>query len=77
MLVKSEFRGRVMSIYVLMFIGLTPFGNFQVGLVSEYWGTSFALQAGSIIVLIAGLAVFLLRNRIIDNYRGYKTTQES
>jgi MFS family permease len=77
MLVKSEFRGRVMSIYVLMFIGLTPIGNFQVGLISEYWGTSFALQAGAIIVLIAGLVVFLLRNRIIDNYRGYKTTQAS
>jgi MFS family permease len=73
MLVKSEFRGRVMSIYVLMFIGLTPFGNFQVGLVSEYWGTSFALQAGAVIVLISGLMVLVLRKRIVDNYRGYKT----
>lgn len=71
-LVKSEFRGRVMSIYVLMFIGLTPLGNFQIGLVSEYQGTSFALRAGAIVVLLSGLAVFFLRHRIIAKYRGYK-----
>lgn len=74
-LVKSEFRGRVMSIYVLMFIGLTPLGNFQIGLVSEYMGTSFALRAGAVVVLIAGLAVFFLRNRIIEKYRGYQKMQ--
>ena len=74
-LVKSEFRGRVMSIYILMFIGLTPLGNFQVGLVSEYMGTSFALRFGAIVVLLVGLIVFFLRNRIIEKYRGYKTTE--
>lgn len=74
-LVKSQFRGRVMSIYVLMFIGLTPLGNFQVGLVSEYMGTSFALRFGAVVVLLVGLIVFFLRNRIIEKYRGYKTTE--
>lgn len=74
-LVKSEFRGRVMSIYVLMFIGLTPLGNFQIGLISEYMGTSFALRAGAVVVLLAGLIVFFLRNRIIEKYRGYKTME--
>jgi len=74
-LVKSEFRGRVMSIYILMFIGLTPLGNFQVGLVSEYKGTSFALRFGAVVVLLVGLIVFFLRNRIIEKYRGYKTTE--
>ncbi len=71
-LVKSEFRGRVMSIYVLMFIGLTPLGNFQIGLISEYWGVPFALRAGAAIVLVAGLTVFLFKNRIIEKYHGYK-----
>jgi hypothetical protein len=61
-----------MSIYVLMFIGLTPLGNFQIGLVSEYMGTSFALRAGAVVVLLAGLIVFLLRNRVIEKYRGYQ-----
>ena len=74
-IVKSEFRGRVMSIYVLMFIGLTPLGNFQIGLVSEHMGTSFALQAGSVVVFFAGLIVFLFKNRIIEKYRGYQKQQ--
>ena len=74
-LVKSEFRGRVMSIYVLMFIGLTPIGNFQIGLISEYMGTSFALRSGAVVVLIAGLTVFFLKDRIIEKYRGYQNRQ--
>ena len=71
-LVKSEFRGRVMSIYVLMFIGLTPLGNFQIGLISEHMGTAFALQAGSVVVFLAGLSIFFLKNRIRERYQGYK-----
>lgn len=74
-LVKSEFRGRVMSIYVLMFIGLTPIGNFQIGLISEHMGTSFALQAGSVVVFFAGLTVFFFKNRIIEKYKEYQKQQ--
>ena len=74
-LVKSEFRGRVMSIYVLMFIGLTPLGNFQIGLISEHMGTDFALRAGSVVVFLAGLIVFSFKNRIIEKYREYQKQQ--
>ncbi|MBC7451157.1 MAG: MFS transporter [Cytophagales bacterium] len=74
-LVKNEYRGRVMSIYVLMFIGLTPIGNFQIGLVSEHMGTAFALRAGACIVLVAGLVVFYFKNRIIAEHREYKKRQ--
>src|SRR5690606_63591 len=41
-LVKKDLRGRVMSIYVLMFLGLSPLGNFQVGWLSERVSTGFA-----------------------------------
>lgn len=71
-LVKGEFRGRVMSIYVLMFIGLTPLGNFQIGLISEHTGTAFALRSGSAVVFFAGLIVFSFKNRIIEKYREYQ-----
>lgn len=74
-IVKSEFRGRVMSIYVLMFIGLTPIGNFQIGLVSEYMGTGFALRAGALVVLLAGIIVYFTRKRILEKYRGYKLAE--
>ena len=71
-LVKSEYRGRVMSIYVLLFIGLTPIGNIQIGYISEHLSTEYALRIGACIVLIAGLTVFFLKNRIINAYNVYK-----
>lgn len=77
-LVRNEYRGRVMSIYVLMFIGLTPIGNFQIGLVSEHMGTSFALRVGSCIVLAAGLIVYYFKDFIIAQHREYKkSTQQA
>lgn len=71
-LVKSEFRGRVMSIYILMFIGLTPLGNLQIGFVSELAGTGFAIRVGALIVLLFGCLIFFYRNKIRSNYEGYK-----
>ena len=71
-LVKDEFRGRVMSIYVLMFLGLSPFGNFEVGWLSEKWGTDFAISLGAVIVFTSGLTVYLARNKIREAYSKYK-----
>ena len=71
-LVKSEFRGRVMSIYILMFIGLTPFGNFEIGWLSEAMGTDVAIRIGAIIVLLFGQLIFAYRKRIIEAYGSYK-----
>ncbi len=74
-LVKSEFRGRVLSIYIFMFMGLTPLGSFEVGLLSENMGTAFAIRTGAIIVFIFGLIVYLNRDRISKNYSKYKSVQ--
>jgi MFS family permease len=71
-LVKSEFRGRVMSIYILMFIGLTPLGNFEIGWLAEHMGTGFAIRTGAIIVLVFGQILFVYRKRIIKGYNEYK-----
>ncbi len=73
-LVKDEFRGRVMSIYVLMFLGLAPIGNFEVGWLSEKWGTDFAMSFGAVIVFISGLTIYLARNKIREAYLKYKKT---
>lgn len=73
-IVKSEFRGRVMSIYILMFVGLTPLGSFEVGLLSEKMGTDFAIRTGAAIVFLFGLVLFAYRNKIIASYEGYKKT---
>ncbi len=71
-LVKSEFRGRVLSIYIFMFMGLTPFGNFEVGLLSEKMGTGFAIRAGAFIVFLFGVLVYFYRGRMRKDFTEYK-----
>ena len=71
-LVKSEFRGRVLSIYIFMFMGLTPLGNFEVGLLSENMGTGFAIRTGAFIVFLFGVLVYFYRDRIKKDFTEYK-----
>jgi len=76
-LVKGEFRGRVMSIYVFMFLGLAPIGNFEIGWLSEKTSTSFAIRLSAIVVFIFALIVFLRRNIITKAFNQYKSTNEA
>src|SRR5690606_30199671 len=71
-LVRKELRGRVMSIYILMFLGLGPLGNFQIGWLSEQYSTGFAIRLGAVIVFLFGLLVFVYRNKIRAKYKVYK-----
>lgn len=71
-LVQKELRGRVMSIYILMFLGLAPLGNFQIGWLSEQYSTGFAIRLGAVIVFLFGLLVFIYRNKIRAKYKIYK-----
>jgi MFS family permease len=71
-MVKSELRGRVMSIYILMFIGLIPLGNIEIGYLSEKIGTSLAIRTGAIIVFLFGGIIFIYRNKIRTAYEEYK-----
>lgn len=71
-MVKQEFRGRVMSIYVLMFLGMAPLGNFEIGYLTESLGVRGAFQINAAIVLLTGLYFFWKRNRINAQYRLYK-----
>jgi MFS family permease len=75
-LVKSELRGRVMSIYILMFIGMSPVGNFLVGWLAEHWGSGFAIRVGGLVVLLFGTLVFLHRNKIRKAYFSYKKVNQ-
>ena len=58
-LVEERYRGRVMSIYLMVLMGFIPIGNFQVGLLSGHLGTALAIRIGSILVLCATLSLFL------------------
>lgn len=70
-MVRPEFRGRVMSLYVLMFLGMTPIGNLQVGWVSERVGVESALRLGAVIVCLMGILLLLFRPRILKAYQAY------
>lgn len=52
----DEFRGRVMSLFVLFFMGTSPLGNLFAGAVAHAFNIPVAFAAGSAIALI--LAVF-------------------
>ena len=63
-LVEDKYRGRVLSIYTVTFLGFFPIGNFEIGLVSEHLGTSFAIRMGAAVIFIAGLLLFLNRGKL-------------
>lgn len=62
--VEDKYRGRVMSIYMLMFLGLFPIGNFQIGFLSEHFGTGFAMRLGMVVIIAFGIFVYLAKGKI-------------
>lgn len=62
--VEDHLRGRVMSLYTLMFLGLSPLGSYQVGLIAEYMGSMFAIRVGAIIILLFSAALFMNRKHL-------------
>jgi MFS family permease len=57
MRVPDELRGRVMGIYSLAFIGLTPFGSLLAGAIARAFSAAFAVTVGAGICILAGLIV--------------------
>jgi MFS family permease len=53
--VPDHLRGRVMSVYVFMFIGVSPLGALQAGAVARWMGAPIALAvgAGALLLIIA------------------------
>ena len=51
--VPNEFRGRVMSLFMITFAGMVPFGNLISGTLAQAWGVSAAL-------FFCGLACLIL-----------------
>jgi MFS family permease len=59
-IVDEDKRGRVMSLYTMAFMGLSPLGSLLAGWVAERYGVDNALRAAGLVCL-AGAAVFALR----------------
>lgn len=56
--VPNELRGRVMSSFTTVFLGMTPLGNFAVGSLAHYVGTQNALMTSACLCL-AGTVIVL------------------
>ncbi|UCF71194.1 MAG: MFS transporter [candidate division WOR-3 bacterium] len=62
----DHLRGRIMSLYVLFFIGMMPFGSLQAGFIADHLGAQMALRIGGIIVACAAAVLFLRDKELID-----------
>lgn len=59
MLVPDQLRGRVMSVYTLMFMGTMPFGSLLAGTLAQIYGTSAAVILGASVTLAFALFVLI------------------
>jgi MFS family permease len=58
--VEPTMRGRVMSLYLVCFLGGTPFGAPMIGWVAEAFGPRWGLLGGGLICLIVALVIALV-----------------
>lgn len=65
---KDEYRGRVMSVYSLVFAGSTPIGNMFSGYTADKFGVSAAfILSGGIALTLLVIVVIIFRNKITDD----------
>jgi MFS family permease len=55
MLIPDEYRGRIMSLYVMTVVGLGPFGSLAAGAVAHAVGPRWTVFAGGIVAMIAAV----------------------
>jgi MFS family permease len=53
--VDGAYRGRVMALFVLVFLGTTPVGGPVIGFLSEHFGPRVGVWAGGLVSLVAAL----------------------
>jgi len=60
--VEDRYRGRVMALYTLFFVGTSPFGSLLAGAVAQRWGAPIATSICAVVLLGGALWVsFRLR----------------
>lgn len=63
-LVTDQMRGRVMSLFILSFIGTMPFGNLIAGVASHRFGAPHTLAAGGFVVVLYSTIVVFKNDRL-------------
>ncbi|MEO8434956.1 MAG: MFS transporter [Pyrinomonadaceae bacterium] len=67
-LITNEMRGRVMSMFMLSFIGAMPIGNLIAGVVSARFGVPHTLAAGGVIISLFVAVVTMRSSRLRELY---------
>lgn len=67
--VDDSMRGRVMSLYTLVFIGFSPFGSLEIGFAAEHLGTQAAIRISALIVMAFGLYLLDKRKSISAQHK--------
>ncbi len=64
--VTDKLRGRVMSIYMTVMLGIAPFGSYFVGLAAQRWGAPLTVAVCAVVCGCAGI-IYLLSLRSARN----------
>jgi MFS family permease len=67
-LVTDRMRGRVMSMFILSFLGTMPIGNLIAGVVSHRFGAPVALASGGLAIILYVTVVAILNKRLRELY---------
>ena len=67
-LVTDEMRGRVMSMFILSFLGTMPIGNIIAGTASNRFGTQHTLATGGLTVALVATGVAIFNKRLRGLY---------
>ncbi|MDR3107938.1 MAG: MFS transporter, partial [Bifidobacteriaceae bacterium] len=57
--VEPEIRGRVLSIYMMVFLGATPIGSPIVGWIADTWGARWSIGVGAVTSVLVGVGAMI------------------
>jgi predicted MFS family arabinose efflux permease len=67
-LVTDQMRGRVMSMFILSFMGTMPIGNLVAGAASNHFGPQRTLATGGFVITIVATSVMIFNKRLRELY---------
>jgi MFS family permease len=72
----DRFRGRIMSLYTLMFVGTAPIGALASGAIAQRWGAPVATSF-SAVILLAGALWVSYRLRVLAAREGARPAEQA
>ena len=75
MMADEKYRGRVSSIYFLLYAGLLFLGNLEIGFLTDTFGSGTALRLNTLAVLIISLVIYFYRGRLRSAQKVYLASQ--